>query len=120
MPVLAVTKESTAQEVREAKETYTAKLAEIRRSAANAPVQGTSADITKLAIALWHENYESEEMHLVFTLHDEIALEVVDEEAKLVVARNGLRWCMMEAMRAYIPEVEPGEIEPVIASHWRH
>jgi DNA polymerase-1 len=120
MPTLEVTKEMSGPEVREAQDKYKAKIAEIKRSLANAPVQGTSADVTKLTIALWYETYESPDMHLVFTLHDENAIECVDDDTKLATARNGLRWCMLEAMRVYIPEVDPGEVEPVISAWWRH
>lgn len=120
LPVLNVTKESSAEEVREAQDKYKGKLADIRRSLANAPIQGTSADITKLCMALWFENYECEEAHLVFTLHDELALEVLDDDEVLQDAVEGLTWCMYTAMETYIPEVDPGPVEPAVSEYWRH
>lgn len=120
LPQLDVTTESTAQEVRDAQDTYRAKIADIKRSLANAPVQGISADITKRTMILWHERYESPDMHLIFTLHDELALEVRDDTHMLRTARNGLRECMLEAMAEFIPEVDPGKVEPVVSDWWKH
>ena len=50
------------------------------RTATNAPIQGTAADIIKLAIRNAHEDLEKEglekEVHLVLQIHDELVYEV--------------------------------------------
>lgn len=120
LPTLEVTKEMSGPAVREAQDKYKGKIQDIKRSLANAPVQGTSADITKLAMALWFENYECEAAHLVLTLHDELGLEVLDDPDVLADAKEGLTWCMYTAMATYIPEVAPGEVEPMISPYWKH
>ncbi|MBP9714978.1 MAG: hypothetical protein KBD52_00610 [Candidatus Pacebacteria bacterium] len=53
------------------------------RTAINAPVQGTAADIIKIAIRYAHEDLEkaglSDSAHLVLQIHDELVYEIKDE-----------------------------------------
>ena len=50
------------------------------RTATNAPLQGTAADIIKLAIRYAHEDLEKEgllsKVHLVLQIHDELVYEI--------------------------------------------
>ncbi|MCO6432822.1 DNA polymerase I [Nitrosomonas nitrosa] len=56
------------------------------RAAINAPMQGTAADIIKLAMIAVHDWLQSESLRskLIMQVHDELVLEVPDEEAELV------------------------------------
>ncbi|ARV62125.1 DNA polymerase I [Nostocales cyanobacterium HT-58-2] len=50
------------------------------RAAANAPIQGSSADIIKIAMVKLHEVLQSYQAHLLLQVHDELVLEVPPEE----------------------------------------
>ncbi|SDY02675.1 DNA polymerase I [Nitrosomonas sp. Nm33] len=56
------------------------------RAAINAPMQGTAADIIKLAMIAVHEWLIKEKMHskLIMQVHDELVLEVPNEEVDIV------------------------------------
>ena len=58
------------------------------RTATNAPIQGTAADIIKLAIRYAEEDLEKaglkNEAHLVLQIHDELVFEVKEEKLKKV------------------------------------
>jgi DNA polymerase-1 len=81
----------------------------------NAPVQGTSADITKLAIAQLPENLQGTGAKLLMQVHDEIVLEVpaaqADRAGKILVQT------MVEAGQQFLKEV-PIEVEAVICDNW--
>jgi len=69
----------------------------------NFPVQGTAADMQKLAMAMAYERLyaagysplQSHDIKLVLTIHDEIVIEVIEEKGEY--ARELLRKCMVEA-----------------------
>jgi len=50
------------------------------RSAANAPIQGSSADIIKIAMVRLHEVLQSYQARLLLQVHDELVLEVPPNE----------------------------------------
>ncbi len=50
------------------------------RAAANAPIQGSSADIIKIAMARLHELLPSYQAHLLLQVHDELVFEVPPDE----------------------------------------
>ena len=54
----------------------------LERQAINAPIQGTAADITKLAMSNLHRRIQSEGLKakMLLQVHDELVLEVPDEE----------------------------------------
>ena len=58
------------------------------RTATNAPIQGTAADIIKLAIRYANEDLEKAELkntsHLVLQIHDELVFEVLESDLKKV------------------------------------
>ena len=54
--------------------------AQALRSAANAPIQGSSADIIKLAMVKIHEVLQNYQARLLLQVHDELVLEVPPQE----------------------------------------
>ena len=84
------------------------------RAAINAPVQGTAADVMKLAmikLSKWL-NASGLEAKIILQVHDELILEVKDSEVKK--ASDGLITCMQEAANFSVPlDVEVG-----VGSNW--
>jgi DNA polymerase-1 len=68
------------------------------RSAINAPMQGTAADLIKLAmiaVDAWCDQQAPGEARLIMQVHDELVLEVAEESIERV--SNAVRTCMVEA-----------------------
>ncbi len=79
------------------------------RAAINAPMQGTAADIIKLAMIAVHEWLIKEKMHskLIMQVHDELVLEVTDEEVDII--KNALPDLMESVGKLNVPlQVEVG------------
>jgi DNA polymerase I-like protein with 3'-5' exonuclease and polymerase domains len=93
-------------------------LGAIRRQAANAPIQGASADMTKLAMVI----FESKTQHwpyedfLRLTVHDELLAEVGVELAE--EAAQILEESMVEAAYEFLPQDIPVKAEAKISTHW--
>jgi DNA polymerase family A/Toprim-like/Protein of unknown function (DUF3991) len=85
----------------------------------NAPVQGTSADITKLAIATFREVRDSlpQKLHarLLMQVHDEIVMEVPVAQADR--AGHLLVQSMLEAGKHFLTDM-PVEVEAAICEDW--
>ena len=82
------------------------------RAAMNTPVQGTAADIIKLAMVRVHEALKKEGLkaRLVLQVHDELLIEAPREEAQQVA--QILRACMEQVFPLKVPlvaEVKTGE-----------
>ena len=93
-------------------------VASIVRQAKNAPIQGTNADMTKLAL-IWIRNKIKErniDAKLVNTVHDEIVIEcaagIADETAEI------MRDCMVKAGEYYLHKL-PVEVEYAISDSWQ-
>jgi DNA polymerase-1 len=56
------------------------------RMAINAPVQGTAADLMKLAMIRLHRALDPQAVHLLLQVHDELVLEVAATEAERAAA----------------------------------
>jgi len=74
-----------------------------KRAAMNTPIQGTAADIIKLAMvrvdeALRRENLQS---RLILQVHDELLLECPPDEAEHAAAL--LKQCMEEVIQLSVP-----------------
>lgn len=109
-----------------AEKEYNKSLWDVKLAIANAPIQGTSADIIKLAAALlyerlgWHRHIK-----LVGIIHDEIMLECSlecagDGETWVQRGERELKSAMEDACRVYLKTVEIGDISPMHAHYWTH
>ena len=79
------------------------------RAAANAPIQGSSADIIKLAMVQLHRSLGERGLpaRLLLQVHDELVLEVAP--AALEEVRNLTRRTMEDAVQLRVPlKVETG------------
>jgi DNA polymerase I len=90
--------------------------AQAERIAKNMPIQGTSADITKLALALvWKKTRLIPDAYIVNAVHDEIVVECNEgdtEEVARVVQQE-----MLQAGRTLLKEV-PMEVDIEISKIW--
>lgn len=120
VPKLVLDKNTTAEEAKEALDKHNRKVAEIQRQLGNHPIQGTSADITKWAIGLWQDRYNSNDMRLVATIHDELLLEVRDDPLLIEEANNRLGEVMHEALTHFLKGMDARVPVGVVADHWQH
>lgn len=91
--------------------------AALERQAKNMPIQGTNADMLKLALVLVRDRIKSARLDalLVNTVHDEIVIECAEQAAEATAAL--VRDCMIEAGEYYLKSV-PVEVECRIADAW--
>lgn len=89
-------------------------VAGVERFGKNAPLQGTSADITKRAIALLDVRLPSS-ASVINVVHDEIVVEAPATEASAVATL--LQQAMQEAGQAYLKRV-PVFAEADVAESW--
>ncbi|MEB3292142.1 MAG: DNA polymerase I [Synechococcales bacterium] len=73
------------------------------RAAANAPIQGSSADIIKLAMIHLHEALRDEPIHLLLQVHDELVFEVDPEAWRSL--QSHIQTSMEQAVQLSIPLV---------------
>ena len=88
------------------------------RNAINAPIQGSAADIIKLAMVNIHKKMLSQKMEskLLLQVHDELVLDMVKEEQKDL--EKLVKQEMMEAVKFNVPlEVEIGSGENWLIAH---
>ncbi len=78
------------------------------RTAANSPIQGTAADLIKIAMIRLHDRLEPDRARMLLQVHDELLFEVREEE--LEGTRETVRSEMEGAMELDVPlEVDMGE-----------
>jgi len=91
---------------------------ELGRIAKNMPIQGTSADMTKLAMVRVHERLEEmDDAGLVNTIHDELVVECRAEDGEAVA--NAVREEMEAAHRTLLSKVPP-EVDVHVGPYWAH
>ena len=75
----------------------------LKRVAINTPIQGTAADIARMALVQWHKKIRREglDMPLVLQIHDSLVLEVSRKEAER--AGELLRTLMEEVVSLSVP-----------------
>jgi DNA polymerase I-like protein with 3'-5' exonuclease and polymerase domains len=90
----------------------------IERKAKNAPIQGTNADMTKLALVYIREEFKKRGLDamLVNTVHDEIVVECAEEIAEEIAKL--VHDCMVKAGTYYLTTV-PVEVECGVADFWK-
>jgi DNA polymerase I-like protein with 3'-5' exonuclease and polymerase domains len=88
----------------------------LRREAMNFPIQGSSADIAKLALIYIRRALEDLDARLINTIHDEFVVECREEIAEEVSER--VREAMIRAGSVLLKKV-PSEVEATISPEWR-
>lgn len=83
-----------------------------QRMAINTPVQGTAAEILKLAMIELDKKLPAESAKLILTIHDELIVEVKTGQAKKVAK------IMREIMENEVKLCVPVEVEVGIGSNW--
>lgn len=88
------------------------------REGKNAPIQSSSADLTKLSELLLHRELDSSEAWLIACIHDELILRVREEVAEKYVPI--IKWAMESAGEILFPELPKGMIsaEPSIMEYY--
>lgn len=94
-------------------------VAYIERQGKNTPIQGTSADMTKLALVYVRDRIRREGLDAtpIHTVHDEIVVEAKEEDAKKTV--KVLAEEMKRAGETFLKEV-PVKVDAVISDVWEH
>jgi DNA polymerase-1 len=88
----------------------------LRREAMNYPIQGSSADIAKLALAYVREELEGLDARLINCIHDEFVVECAEEIAPEVA--ESTKAAMNRAGEEILEKV-PVEVEVAISREWR-
>ena len=84
------------------------------RNAVNAPIQGSAADIIKMAMIAVHKAMHKEKVQskMILQVHDELVFDVhVSEEIRM---QNLVKTAMEEAIQLAVPM----EVELKLASNW--
>jgi DNA polymerase-1 len=103
-------------EYEDAKREWLKRRSRVERQSLNTPIQGTSADITKLACALFHKHCDVRLGRLVAVVHDEMVVEAKEEHA-LVVAEV-LKTAMKTACDRYLTLSPVPEPDVMVSDHW--
>jgi DNA polymerase-1 len=88
----------------------------MRREAMNYPIQGSSADIAKLALVYVREALEGLDARLVNSIHDEFVIECAAGKAEEVSEKT--QAAMIRAGEDILDKV-PVEVEATISREWR-
>lgn len=101
------------------REQDTQRLGSIERAGKNTPIQGTNADITKLAMINAYEYIEANDYpaHIILSVYDEIQTEVKEDHAEHW--KTKLQEIMEEAAKTIITTV-PVVAECEISDYWDH
>ncbi len=84
------------------------------RNAINAPIQGSSADMIKIAMICIHDTFKKESLQsrMIMQVHDELVFEVPKDEIEIV--RPIIESCMKNALSLSVPI----EVELSTGSNW--
>lgn len=84
------------------------------RNAINAPIQGTAADMIKIAMATIHRELAAAKLRtqMLLQVHDELVFELVPEEKEEAIA------LITQAMTTAIPMTVPVEVESGVGTTW--
>lgn len=90
-------------------------IAATQRFGKNSPIQGSSADIIKRALALLYEALQPFDAQIVNCVHDEIVVEA--DEAQAAECAKVLEHEMIQAAREFIRSV-PVTVDAIISDAW--
>ncbi len=90
-------------------------VASAQRYGKNMPIQGTSADILKRALRLLHDALKGTSAKLVNIVHDEIVVEVREDEADEIA--ESLKTVMVAAGEEYLKKV-PIKVDIGVSQTW--
>ena len=90
-------------------------VAATQRLGKNAPIQGSSADITKRALALLYKGLKDLDARIVNCIHDEVVVEVAAADARRCA--DVVRREMEEAAREFIRSV-PATVDTLVSDAW--
>lgn len=98
---------------------FSEKIASIGRRGKNSPIQGSSADMIKLALVKIHKELKEKKLDafLINIVHDEIVVEASKKDAKQ--AAQIVESCMIEAGKEIAPNV-PILAEGGVSDYWTH
>jgi DNA polymerase-1 len=91
------------------------RIASTQRFGKNSPIQGSSADIIKRALALLYEALQPFDAQIVNCVHDEIVVEA--DEAQAAECAKVLEHEMIQAAREFIRSV-PVTVDAIISDAW--
>lgn len=84
------------------------------RNAVNAPIQGSAADIIKMAMVAVHREMKKTNLksHMILQVHDELVFDVHNDEI------DQMQSLVKEAMESAVNLVVPMEVEMKLAENW--
>jgi DNA polymerase-1 len=96
---------------------YQGQIEAIKRQGANMPIQGTNADITKMAMIKLHEDFRDYgyRAHIILQVHDEIVVLVHRTQAEAV--RPIITEAMINAGKDLMPTI-PIKADSYVAEYW--
>ncbi|HBS90995.1 MAG TPA: DNA polymerase I, partial [Erysipelotrichaceae bacterium] len=83
-----------------------------KRAAMNAPIQGSAADLIKLAMLEVEKAIEATSAKLILQVHDELVFEVKEDEAEKVAQM------VVDAMSQVVQLDVPLEVSYAIGKNW--
>ncbi len=83
-----------------------------RRIAINTPIQGSAADIIKMAMVKIHEHLKTMKSRMVLQVHDELVFEVADDELE------ALRSMVVSEMENAYPLLVPVKVDVGVGESW--
>ena len=98
---------------------YERQQAYVERQGKNTPIQGTSADMTKLAMVYIYERIKKEGFDAapIHTVHDELVVEVKEDQAEKVATL--VKEEMERAGKELLKEV-PVRVDVAVSDSWEH
>lgn len=90
-------------------------VSSIMRYGKNTPIQGTSADITKRAMALLHQSFLGTTAKMVNSVHDELVFEIDDSDVEQKAKQ--VEELMVAAGKEFLPQV-PVTVDLKISQSW--
>jgi len=93
------------------------KMNEIKREAVNHPIQGTSADMIKIAITNLFYRLRDHDAYVVLTVHDEIMIECAEEYVEII--KKIVEDEMIKAAEVFL-KIIPAKVDVKSGKVWGH